>query len=145
MRTEYKYETFYIKRYNNGERNFVNERTIFNNFETQELLGEDQTLKILKIYAKKAKIDIWREDDQFDITSITLNLNEIDKEIEKLVSEVLKQSETVSGDDDVFDYFTDLVFAFNQICDKYNKLDKYKEIVEYLNKEIYTELGEPLS
>jgi len=127
-----KFKDIYIIRYLNGERNFFNERTAFNFYETEQLLGEEKTFQIAALF--KDKISDYPLDSQADITRITLDLNNLNKELDKLSKEIYEHSKTVSGDDDVFDYFPDLIYAFYQICEQLNRLDYYNKVISYLNE-----------
>ena len=125
-----RYQTIYIRRYNNGERNFKREITVFNEYETEELLGEEKTKEVFKIYQKQA---FGEENSSYDITSFSIDIDNTQEELKKLQTEILEQAETVSGDDDVYDCFPDLVFAFEQICEKLNSFDIYNETLKTLD------------
>ena len=131
---EKKYEEVYIERYLDGERNFKNERTVFDENETESLLGEEKAYEIFLIYAKKAKIPLQKFIAMRNITRIQINTLDLDNELNKLKAELIEQTETVGGDDDAYDYFPDLVYAFNQICEKFNRLDIYNQTAVELNK-----------
>ena len=135
-----KYEDVYLVRYLNGERNFKNERTVFNHYETSELLGETQAAALLQLYAKGALL---KAGEQADITRIQIDTNDLDKELDKLKEQVLVGS--IGADDDTFDYFPDLVFAFQQICELFKKTELYNEVAKILNDGEYDELGEPFA
>ncbi len=128
--------TIYIKRYNNGERNFSDEVTIFNEYELEEILTEKETLYIYAALADNLKA----QNDEFedlqcvcDITRIYVQ-PDIKQFLYKLKNELLTQSVTVSGDDDSYDYFPDLVYAFAQICKQLKQVDYYNDIIKQLNR-----------
>jgi len=150
----YNYVDIYLIRYQNGERNLKSETTIFNNYETEELLGEETAKIIQKIFYEKAfpNSNINEIEEYTDITRIQLNRNKSVEEIRKISAQILDQSQTIGGDGDAFDFFPDLVFAFEQICDKVIELEPkhkqaivniFNDVIKYLNEKEYEELGEP--
>ena len=130
-----KYEIIYIERYNNGERNFKREHTVFDSFETEDLLGEEKAFEIYQLYAEKAKLFI-QDSLCVDITRIQINLNDLDNELNALANEVYEHSKRVGGDDDSYDYFPDLVYAFRQICQAVKRFDVYNEVAMTLNERL---------
>ena len=123
------YKTVYIVRYLNGERNFRNERTVFDNFQIEELMGEERAQEICQELNKKANL----EAENNDITSISIKPSEAEEKLIGLKGELIGQASTVGGDDDSFDYFPDLVFAFEQICKAFNRIDIYNSVLPILN------------
>lgn len=132
MSKEAKYEKIYLIRYNNGERNFKHERTVFDYYQIEELMGEKRTNELILEFLKKAKLDT--SNLYVDITKISFNALDIDNELNKLANEIYKHSETVSGDDDTYDYFPDLIYAFEQICESLKQDAFYNKVVLKLNK-----------
>ena len=130
-----------IERYNNEERNFKRERTAFNAFEVEELLGEQTAFDIYTMFAKKLNI---KDKSIKDITVISINIHDLDNELKALQNELYEQAKTVSGDDDAYDYFPDLVYAFAQICEEFDRKDIYNETVERLNELLEYNAGEEL-
>jgi hypothetical protein len=129
-----RYKDIYLTRYLNGERNFKREHKVFDYYETEELTGE-KAIDIANTYYLSAFGDT---NDSFpDITRIQIDLEHLDEEISKLFVEVIEHSETVSGDDDVFDYFPDLVWAFKQICLAVDKIEVYERLVYILYENKY--------
>ena len=132
-----RYKEIYIIRYNNGERNFRNERTIFDSFQNEEFFG-DKAKEVEVLYIERLKevdpkaFEYYSE--YTDITSIQVDLNNLDRYMSRLKEEIYNHSKTVSGDDDSFDYFPDLIYAFLQICEHLNRKDDYNEVVTYLNE-----------
>ena len=63
-----KYKEVYIKRWNNGEMNFKNERTIVNGYELEMVMGSEWTQNILLEVAKKC--DIPNDGELWDITTM---------------------------------------------------------------------------
>jgi len=131
MSNAFNYETIYIIRLYNGERNFTRERTTFDNYETEELLGEKRAKELCVEYLTKAKLDT--SNDYTDITNVRINTLDLNNELNKLKLEILEQAKTVSGADDTYDYFPNLVFAFYQICIKTNSIPFYNTIIPILN------------
>ena len=138
MRNEYKYEEVYFLRYNSGEREFKHEHVVIDQYELDEFFGEVAAQDVRKIYIETLKIkapyafDIIN-DTQVDVSYISINVNALDSELNKLAKAILEQALEVSGDDDVYDYFPDLVFAFYQICDRYKRFDIYNDVIAVLN------------
>ena len=128
----------YIARYNNGERNFKEEMTIFDAFELTEILDEDEVKALHKKLCDKLSIDndYFKHDENtypFDITKVNVPKN-VDLFLYALNKQLFQQAVTVSGDDDTYDYFPDLLYAFLQICEHLNKLDYYNNLVPALNR-----------
>jgi len=128
---EVKYRTIVIERYNNGERNFKHERTAFDAFEAEELLGEQDAFKIYDMFVRKLNIE---SKIMKDLTTLSINIRDLDNELKTLQDELYKQAESVSGDDDAYDYFPDLVYAFEQICKDVERKDIYNETADKLNE-----------
>jgi hypothetical protein len=126
-----RYKDVYIARYNNGDYNFSHEETVFNEYEVAELMGDEFAAKVLKDIAKKANLV---ENENIDITRISLDEDDIENELKKLEIELYKFNESVSGDDSYYDYFPDIVYAFQQICEAFNKREVYERVIEYLNR-----------
>lgn len=127
---QYKYEEVYLYRYQSDEA-FKKEHIVYDEYETEELLGEEQAKKIAKIYYAKANI---LEEDGVNVTRISVNTLDLDNELKALQAEILEISKTVSGDDDYYDYFPDKVNAFCQVCEHFKKVAFYNETVKILNK-----------
>jgi hypothetical protein len=143
-----RYKDIYIERYNNGERNFSRERTVFDYYETQELMGEDKANKVAFEYYKEAfgeaKAKQIVRNHYTDITRVAFDLDNLAPKIKIFADELIEQATTVGGDDDSFDYFPDLVFAFKQICEAVGYNETYKEIVSILNKQLEYEPDDEL-
>ena len=133
-----RYEEIYIARYNNGERNFKREITIFDQFYNEQLFGEQGVKQLIEIYAQKLKetnpIAHSYFEDYTDLTVISIDIDNLDEEMRELKDEIYEHSKTVGGDGDSFDYFPDLIFAFQQICEQLDRKEDYNEIVRYLNE-----------
>lgn len=125
-----KNKDIYMIRYLNGRRNFKRESTVFNEYETEELLGEKQTQLIAVEYFEQAKLEYV---EGADITRISIDTDNITEELRQLNRELLQHSIRVGGNDDEYDYFPDLVYAFEQICEAFDMLDYYHKVVEDLN------------
>jgi len=141
------YENIYIVRHNNGERNFRNERTILDSYALDDFFSEnvqvamsDEGKVIRKLFVDRLKIIapyalVYLDDNEYcDITSIQYETANPQKKLDELRIQLIEQSKSVSGDDDSYDYFPDLIFAFNQVCDKLDRLDFYKSVASELNK-----------
>jgi hypothetical protein len=126
-----KYKTIYIKRYNDGERNFKRERTVFDFFEIEELLGVTRTNELLKELCDRAQIAF---EMGVNLTEVQVDLDKIDEDIEQLNKEVIEKMGEVSGDDDAYDYFPDLLAAFEQVCVQLNKKEVYLKTYEIYEK-----------
>ena len=126
------YKTIYIERYNNNERMFKKEHILIDTFAFEEAFGEAFTDEFKTKAFERLKIA--DGDMTCDINYININMDNIDFDLYCLRKELLEQSVTVSGDDDVFDYFPDLVFAFYQICKALDKFDYFKTVETDLNR-----------
>ena len=145
-----RYETIYIVRYNNGERNFKHERTTLDSYQVDDFFGEErdsantrnlyyERLKELAPYAYE-----YIDKDAFcDITHIGYTVGEEDAFVKDLSIELLEHSKSVGGDDDTYDYFPDLVWAFEQICRRFKKTGVYNTVIAELNKRDNTIADEP--
>jgi len=137
-----KYEDIYIKRYQNKERNFKEEVTVFNSFEIEELLGDERTFEMGEEIALKALKDHY--EDNTDITRITIDTDKLDEELKKLQNEIREQAIGVSGDDDAYDYFSDIIYAFYQICDRFGERALYNETADLINEHFEYEENDEL-
>jgi hypothetical protein len=126
------YETIYIARYN-LDRTFENEIVTLDSYLIEELLGEQETNVIMRQAQIKAFGDIL-DKDLSNITQITYEAAALDEFITDLIAELYKQSESVSGDDDSYDYFPDLVFAFKQICKATNRQELCEVVIKQINE-----------
>lgn len=140
MEKKYEGKTIYIQRWNNGERVFKREHTVFDECEISSVFSglcetPTESYEIRKMIADGIKGIHGQElfDKETDITSITLNINDIDNEVDKLANEILDMTDSVGGDDDTFDYFPDIVCAFCQICETLDMMNKYNELISKLN------------
>jgi len=138
-----KYKTVYIIRYNNGEMNFKFERTVVNGYELMEAMGEAYALNILKEVAIKVGIKEGDEEQLIDITEMSFKQSEARTEIRKLIPQIWEHWDHRGADDGTFDYFPDLIYAFQQICEAFKCCDIYNEVATECNEKEYNELGEP--
>ena len=84
-KTHEDYQTVYIKRYNNGERNFKREHTLVDTTQLVELLGEREANKIAKEILDTANIKYDpNELDCVDITYIHINIKTLEHSLKKL-------------------------------------------------------------
>ena len=128
-----RYKDIYIERWNNGERQLKGEVTVFDFYRTEELMGVLPTLQVQLIYAQHAKIEL---SEYTDLTCVTVDLDEKDSNSDPLAEikdDIIEQANTVSGDDDCYDYFPDMIYAFYQVCEQLNKQSDYDEIINILN------------
>ena len=134
-----KYEELYIVRYLNGERNFRREITVYDHYRTEEVFGDKEAMSICKLYAdqiaktNKAFTGYAFNDYVFDITTIQFDLKNLGQQLSRLANELIIQSENVGGDDDSYDYFPDLVFAFQQVCEHFDKKELFNETADLVN------------
>ena len=138
-----KYKEVYIKRWNNGEMNFKNERTIVNGYELEMVMGSEWTQNILLEVAKKC--DIPNDGELWDITTMQFDQENIEEELKELIPQIWEHFEHKGADDGTYDYFPDLMYAFEQICIAFRREDIYNTIALELNEKEYDENGEPFS
>lgn len=144
-----RYKDLYLIRHLNGERNFKNEVTVFNHHETDELFyGDPEKVKKIafEYYQKTFGVEQAEHliDSQPDITRITIDIENKNTELIELYLELSEHSETVSGDDDSYDYFPDLIYAFRQICKQLGELDYFKTVASVLNERLNYSEGDEL-
>ena len=127
------YKKIFIERYNNGERNFSKERTLFDQFQISEAFGEEVAFEMSQQFAKLANIDL---NEYADLTFVEINEDAIEDELNDLKFELLDQLDVVGADDDQYDYIPDLVYAFEQICRELNAIDFYNRVIEEVNEKL---------
>ena len=144
-----KYKEMYIKRWNNGEMNFKNERTIVDGYELEMVMGAEWTQNILLEVAKKCDVaflgHIPSNGELWDITTMQFDQENIEEELKELIPQIWEHFEHKGADDGTYDYFPDLMYAFEQICIAFGREDIYNTIALELNEEEYDENGEPFS
>lgn len=138
--TKMEFKTFYLLRDNAGEREFTKERILFDLYDLSEIMGETEAEQLLDKICEKLSL---KRDGEYYLTSVTLNMGELDKELESLSEQILEAFESLGADDDTFDYFPDFVRAFQQICEQTNKKYFFNELIKILNEEEYNDIGEP--
>ena len=141
------YHDIYLIRYLNGERNFRNEQTITDEYLLEAFFEEKQVASIQKIYTDRLKEAapyaleyIYEDHDSYAITKVNYSKNDLPA----LAADLIALKDTLGGDDDTFDYFPDLIYAFQQICEFFKQPEIYNSVARYYNKEVYDHYDDPL-
>ena len=138
-----KYIDVYFERWCNGERQFqcVNERTVFDSCEIDSIfrtgaIQGSEVMQIRKMIVDGIKNRCGQELDDSaysDITTIQFDREKVDLILAEMGDECVSQAHSVSGDDDVYDYFPDLVGVFEQACVYFDEKKLYNDFVKKIN------------
>ena len=138
-----RYKNIYLIRYLEGERKFTEEVTVFNYYETEELfpsatntdaIAKQFTDAYLESIKGVINNDYIYDAHEFSISRVCVDTEHIFDSVSRFARDLLVQANSVRGDDDSYDYFTDLVMAFEQICAQTKQIKLYNDTVDKINE-----------